>query len=93
MANNASKFNATNTYGTPEDDVTCEFAIVREECLPFSSVTCTADIYTGSDITTSGPTIVPVSAPTKNATSDSLRSAYVPHIPILFGLLLAMTSM
>jgi hypothetical protein len=77
-------FTETSNYGTEVDDVKCQFAEVDGECVDFSSTTCTADMFTGIVPPNSGPVVVPTAVPIMiNATSDSVRVAFLPHLSLL----------
>lgn len=77
-------FTETSNYGTEVDDVKCQFAEVDGECVDFSSTTCTADKFTGIVPPNSGPVVVPTAVPIMiNATSDSVRVAFLPHLSLL----------
>ena len=90
VASNTTTFNESSTYGTTGDDLTCQFAVLNDECVAYSSNICTSEIYSGDVAPNSSPMNAPIPAPSpstdnsmNNSTSASLRRRYLPHLSLL----------
>jgi hypothetical protein len=77
----------SNTYGTADDELTCPFAMIDGDCVPFSSSSCTAKSGNVVDDSNTGNT---TNGGSTNGTSTSGTSSVQLRLSIMVGILLVL---
>jgi hypothetical protein len=90
IAEEMDDFSHSNIYGTTDDELTCPFAMIDGDCVPFSSSSCTAKSGNVVDDSNTGNTTNGGSTGSTNGTSTSGTSSVQLRLSIMVGILLVL---